>query len=101
MQALFATVGAHLQQPIEQMSYAGECVVKGQKGLHIVIQEAQGPVTVIVMPGQQIEAMQAFESSGYHGELIPIKGGVVAIVANNMQQLALTQIRFFKAVRFA
>lgn len=101
IQALFATVGANLQQPIDQMSYAGECVVKGQKGLHIVIQEEQGPVTVIVMAGQQIDAMQAFEASGYHGELIPIKGGVVAIVANNMEQLALAQIRFFKAVRFA
>jgi hypothetical protein len=101
MQALFAKVGAHLNQPIEQMSYAGECVVEGQKGLHIVMQDAQGPVTVIVMPGQQLEAMQAFEASGYHGELIPIKGGVVAIVANTMEQVALAQIRFFEAVRFA
>ena len=99
-QALFATVGASLQQPINQMSYAGECVVQGQKGLHIVIQDAQGPVTVIVMPGQQIDAMQAFEASGYHGELLPVKGGVVAIVANSMEQVALAQIRFFKAVRF-
>ena len=101
MNALFATVGANLHQPIEQMSYAGECVVEGQKGLHIVIQDKQGPVTVIVMPGHQLEAMQAFNSSGYHGELIPIKGGIVAIVANSMEQLALAQIRFFKAVRFA
>ena len=37
MQALFATVGASLHQPIEQMSYAGECVVEGQAGLHIVM----------------------------------------------------------------
>lgn len=101
IQALFATVGASLNQPIERMSYAGECVVEGQKGLHIVIQDEQGPVTVIVMPGQQIEAMQAFEASGYHGELLPVKGGVVAIVANSMEQVALAQMRFFKAVRFA
>ena len=58
-------------------------------------------MTVIVMPGHQLEAMQAFNSSGYHGELIPVKGGVVAIVANGMEQLALAQIRFFNAVRFA
>jgi hypothetical protein len=101
MQALFATVGASLNQPIERMSYAGECVVEGQKGLHIVIQDKQGPVTVIVMPGQQIEAMQSFAASGYHGELLPVKGGVVAIVANSLEQVALAQMRFFKAVRFA
>ncbi len=101
VQALFATVGASLNQPIERMSYAGECLVEGQKGLHIVIQDEQGPVTVIVMPGQQIKAMQSFAASGYHGELLPVKGGVVAIVANSMEQVALAQMRFFKAVRFA
>ncbi|MDA3806464.1 MAG: DUF3379 family protein [Thiomicrorhabdus sp.] len=100
MQALFATVGASLNQPIERMSYAGECVVEGQKGLHIVIQDEQGPVTVIVMPGQQLEAIQSFAASGYHGELLPVKGGVVAIVANSLEQVALAQMRFFKAVRF-
>ena len=100
IQTLFATVGASLNQPIARMSYAGECVVEGQRGLHIVIQDEQGPVTVIVMPGQQIEAMQAFEASGYHGELFPVKGGIVAIVANSMEQLALAQVRFFRAVRF-
>ncbi|NPA72070.1 MAG: DUF3379 domain-containing protein [Gammaproteobacteria bacterium] len=98
--ALFATVGAHLDQPIKQMSYVGHCVIKGQKGLHIVMQSDNGPVTVIVIPGQQLAAMEAFQTSGYQGELIPVKGGIVAIVATSMEQLALAQIRFFKAVNF-
>ncbi|WP_319380911.1 DUF3379 family protein [Thiomicrorhabdus sp.] len=100
IQALFSKVGAQLQKPIESMSYAGECDVEGQKGLHIVMQDEQGPVTIIVMPGNRLSAMQAFQSSGYHGELIPVKGGVVAIVANSMEQIALAQLRFFQAVRF-
>lgn len=101
LQALFATVGASLNQPIERMSYAGECVVEGERGLHIVIQDKQGPVTVIVMPGQVIEAMQTFEASGYHGELLPVKGAIVAIVANSMEQLALMQVQFLRTVKFA
>ncbi|WP_373017654.1 DUF3379 family protein [Thiomicrorhabdus sp.] len=101
LQALFTTVGATLQQPLESMSYAGECVIEGRKGLHIVMQDKDGPVTVIVMPGQQLAAMEAFKSGGYTGELIPVKGGMVAIVGNNMQQLALAQLRFFGAVKFA
>lgn len=97
---LFASVGAELDKPVEGMSYAGICDVEGQQGLHIVMQESGHPVTVIVMPGQQIAAMEAFEKSGYHGEMIPVKGGVVAIVANTMDQVLLAQARFFKAVRF-
>ncbi|WP_040727747.1 DUF3379 family protein [Thiomicrorhabdus sp. Kp2] len=101
MQQLFASVGAQLNKPVEGMSYAGICEVEGQKGLHIVIQESGEPITIIVMPGQQVAAMQAFEKSGYHGELMPVKGGVVAIVANSMEQVALAQIRFFKSVKFS
>lgn len=97
---LFAAVGARLDGQLETMSYAGECVVEGQRGLHIVMQDETGPVTVIVMPGPQIEAMQAFNKSGYTGELIPVKGGLVAIVGNSMEQLALAHMRFFSAVKF-
>lgn len=101
LQQLFANVGAQLSKPVEGMSYAGMCDVEGQLGLHIVMQEQGQPVTIIVMPGQQVEAMHAFQKSGYQGEIVPVKGGVVAIVANSMEQVALAQIRFFKAVKFA
>lgn len=101
MNELFATVGAQLQKPVEGMSYAGICDVEGQEGLHIVMQENGQPVTIIVMPGHQMTATEAFHKSGYHGELIPVNGGVVAIVANTMEQVALAQVRFFKAVKFA
>jgi len=97
---LFLAVGATVQQPLSEMSYAGECVVNGQKGLHLVMQSPTGPVTVIVMPGQQLAAMEAFKTSGYQGELLPVKGGVVAIVAHTMEQVASGHMRFFKAIKF-
>lgn len=100
LQKLFLAVGASLNEPIDQMSYAGECIVKGQKGLHVVMQGEQGPVTVIVLPGQQLDSMIAFESSGFQGELLPVKGGVVAIIGNSMEQLSEAHMRFFKSVKF-
>lgn len=101
LKQLFRAVGAELDQPLEGMSYAGVCDLEGQKGLHMVMQQPQGPVTVIVMPGQYIAASKAFKASGLHGELIPVKGGMVAIVADTAQQVALAQLRFFQAVRFS
>ncbi len=100
LQKLFLAVGAILEHPIEHLSYAGECVINGQKGLHIVLQEAEGSVTIIVMPGQQLAAMEAFEASGYQGELLPVKGGIVAIMGKGRKQVALAHMRFFKAVKF-
>lgn len=100
MQQLFASVGATLNQPVEGMEYAGICDIEGQDGLHIVMEQDNKPVTIIVMPGQQLAAAKAFEKSGYKGELVPVKGGMVAIVGDSMEQVALAQIRFFRAVRF-
>ena len=100
MHELFASVGAQLNKPVEGMSYAGMCDVAGQKGLHIVMQENGQPITIMVIPGQQLAAIKAFQKSGYHGEIMPVKGGIVAIIGKSMEQVALAQNRFFKAVKF-
>jgi len=100
LESMFLNVGAILNKPVEFMSYAGECEVDGEKGLHLVLQEIEGPVTIIVLPGKQIESMQAFRQSGLEGQMIPVKGGVVAIVGHSVQQLASAQKHFFQAVTF-
>lgn len=41
-----ATLSASLNKPIDLMTYAGPCEINGQRGLHVVIQEEDGPVTV-------------------------------------------------------
>lgn len=98
---LFASVGAQLNKPVEGMKYAGFCDIEGHRGLHIVMKQDGEPVTIIVMPGHQLAASQAFEKSGYKGNLVPVKGGMVAIVADTMEQVKLAEIRFFAAVQFA
>lgn len=100
LQRIFAAVGATLNKPIDFMSYAGDCEIQGEKGLHLVLQEEAGPVTIIVMPGQTMTGMQAFENSGFQGQMIPVKGAVVAIVGHSDEQLAMAQMHFFKAVEF-
>lgn len=97
---LFTKVGATLNKPIDFMSFAGECDVDGHKGLHLVLQEEAGPVTIIVIPGQHMDAMLAFQNSGFEGQMIPVKGAVVAVVGHSYEQLARAQMQFFKAVVF-
>lgn len=101
LQKLFATVGAQLSQSVSGMTFAGICDVEGERGLHIVMQQNGEPVTIIVMPGHQVDATLAFNKSGFHGELIPVEGGMVAILGNTIEHVALAQTAFFKAVKFA
>ncbi|WP_024850473.1 DUF3379 family protein [Hydrogenovibrio kuenenii] len=100
LQRIFKYVGATLHKPIDFMSYAGQCEVDGQKGLHIVLQEEAGPVTIIVLPHRQLNGMYTFAQNGLKGQIIPVRGAVVAIVGATDKQLAMAQMHFFKAVSF-
>lgn len=100
LQRIFKYVGATLHKPIDFMSYAGDCEVDGQKGLHIVLQEEEGPVTIIVLPHRQLNGMYTFAQDGLKGQIIPVRGAVVAIVGATDKQLAMAQMHFFKSVSF-
>ncbi len=101
VQKIFNFVGASLNKSISNMSYAGPCVINGEQGLHVVIQEADGPVTVIVLPGVHLDVMQSFNQGGFMGQMIPVEGAVVAIVGTSDIQLAMAQMDFFKSVSFS
>lgn len=100
LKRIFKYVGATLHKPIDFMSYAGGCEVDGQKGLHIVLQEEEGPVTIIVLPHRKLNGMYTFAQDGLKGQVIPVKGAVVAIVGATDKQLAMAQMHFFKSVSF-
>lgn len=101
LQKAFKFVGASLNKPLNSMTYAGACIVDGKQGLHVVIQEKTGPVTVIVMPGEVLTAIQSFKKAGYTGNLIPVKGAVVAIIGKTSLDVAMAQMHFFKAIEFS
>lgn len=44
--------------------------------------------------------MHAFRQDGFVGRMIPVNGAVVAIVGTTELQIAMAQMRFFKAVQF-
>lgn len=101
LQRVFDFVGATLHKSIDSMSYAGQCDVDGKLGLHVVIQEKTGPVTVIVMPGEKLAVIESFKLNGYVGNIIPVRGAVVAIIGKTDVEVAMAQMHFFKAVKFS
>ncbi|MGV6826176.1 MAG: DUF3379 family protein [bacterium] len=67
-------------RPIHQVIYAENCLIGTMKGLHLVLLMKGEPVTVLLMPQQASQQPQPIDGNGYHGLLLPMSKGSVAIV---------------------
>lgn len=79
------------RDPKSPVVYAHSCVIRGRRLPHLVILTASGPVTVVPMPGEQLEAAQDFDENGLRGVLLPLTGGAVAVIGRgqmDVQRLA-------------
>ncbi len=55
--------------------YVEKCWMRTGFGLHLIVSGKQGPVTVLLMPNEDIEMPQAVESSDFSGKIFPIQLG--------------------------
>ena len=62
------------------VTYAHSCWFRGQFVPHLVVQSASGPVTVMILPGEQVATRERFNEVPYSGVIAPIDGGSVAVL---------------------
>jgi len=87
---LSAVVGpatATMDRSIGLISYAQSCVIRGHEVPHLVIQGKKGPITLILMPEEKIDAAQPVDGEGVHGVVLPLGSGSIAIVGERDEQL--------------
>ena len=60
--------------------YAYACPFHGRRVPHLVIQTANGPMTVMLLAHEQVNKRTEFAENGLHGELLPAGGGSVAVL---------------------
>ncbi len=70
------------------VSYAGRCSVRNKPGLHFVLSGQQGPITVLVMPGQYVEHPIDIDDRRFHGGIYATPHGSFAIVGEAGERLA-------------
>ena len=63
--------------------YASDCDLQGYPMPHLVVRTGYGPVTVLFLSHTRVRAAEHFESDGYRGLLLPVKGGSVAVVSHS------------------
>lgn len=61
--------------------YAHSCWFRGHWVPHLVLRTPGGPVTVMVLPEESVDAEQRFDEGGYAGVIAPAAVGAVAVLS--------------------
>lgn len=88
---LFSRFGAVMRASVGEVVFAEPCWIRYQHGMHLILREASGPVTLMFMPGEDVLHEQDFVWNESSGLIIPTDYGSLAIMAFSLEQAA--QIR--------
>lgn len=69
------------------VSYAESCVINGNTVPHLVVQGRTGPITLILLPDEPIDAAIPLSGDNVHGVILPVGNGSVAITGQRHDQL--------------
>lgn len=69
------------------VTYAQSCVINGHAVPHLVVQGEQGPVTILLMPDEKLDAPQRIENEELQGVILPVGDGSIAIVGRHGNDL--------------
>lgn len=93
--------GVTLSPPGGTMSYVKLCPFRGEMVAHFVLQGAAGPVTVLLLPNEEVAAPMPVDEDGIQGTIAPLPdGGSIAIVGEPGEDIAEIQNRVADAVRW-
>jgi hypothetical protein len=71
----------HLNAAAGLVSYASSCEFRGHVVPHLVVQSAEGPVTVMVLVHERLSKQVQFDEHGYRGVIVPVAGhGSIALL---------------------
>ncbi|WP_405225576.1 DUF3379 family protein [Lentisalinibacter sediminis] len=69
------------------VTYAKTCPINGRDVPHLVVQGADGPVTLLLMAGEKLDAPVPLEGDGFHGVILPVGEGSIAVVGQKGQSV--------------
>jgi Protein of unknown function (DUF3379) len=73
--------GVELDITSDKVSYAQSCWFRGHYVPHLVVQTAQGPVTVMILRHEQVSRRRTFREAGMSGVIVPDGSGSIAVLS--------------------
>jgi Protein of unknown function (DUF3379) len=78
---------AAMDRDVGLITYAMSCVINGRTVPHLVIQGNTGPVTLILLADETIEAPIPLAGENVHGVLLPVGHGSIAVIGQREDQM--------------
>lgn len=78
---------AAMDRDVGLITYAMSCIINGRTAPHLVVQGRQGPVTLILMPDENIDAAIPLSGDNVHGVILPVGNGSIAVIGQREEQL--------------
>lgn len=76
-----------IDREVGLISYARTCVIGGEPVPHLVVQGEDGPVTILLMPHERVDGPISLDDGGYHGAILPVGEGSIAVLARKGHSL--------------
>ncbi len=90
-----------LARPVGLVSYMKLCPFRGKMVAHFVVQGEKGPVTVLLLPDEEVVTTIPIREEGFVGTLVPLEiGGSIAVVGDPDESLDAIRDRLVSAVRW-
>lgn len=87
LEELLTPFGARLKNGLGRVNYAGRCNIRKHSGIHLVVSGQQGPITILLMPGEHVDHQQSIRSSRFDGVLVPTPYGSMAVIGEKGEVL--------------
>ena len=98
--SVFRWFGADVSPELGDVSFANVCIFRDKRVAHVVLREADSPVTVIIMPGERLTRPRHIRRGDRGGLLLPYANGSMAIVPERAQRLDELEARIRSTVRW-
>ena len=69
------------------ITYANSCTINGNRVPHLVIQGQHGPVTILLMPEEEVAEATPLDGNSVHGVILPVGEGSIAIIGPREEPL--------------
>jgi hypothetical protein len=92
--------GVKLDITSDRISYAQSCWFRDHYVPHLVVQTAQGPVTVLILRNQHVSARRNFHEAGMSGVIVPAAQGGIAVLTRDGANLDAVTAQMQQDVRW-
>ena len=98
LQTVLADNVAEFDRSAGLVTYAQSCEINGNSVPHLVVQGEYGPITILLMPEEQVASAITIEGEFTRGIILPVGSGSIAIVGGRDEQLESIQESVVKSV---